>query len=61
MKILQSFKQVFVPEHDDLVSSISDIIPPEAKAILEPGRSLVGNSAILLSRVLGTKLSRKKK
>lgn len=52
--------EVFVPEPDDLVSSISDIIPPEAKAILEPGRSLVGNSAILLSRVLGTKLSRKK-
>lgn len=61
MQILQSFKQCLVPEPNDFLSSISDIIPPEAKVILEPGRSLVGNSAILLSRVLGTKLSKKKK
>lgn len=52
--------ECLVPEPNDLLSSISNIIPPEAKVILEPGRSLVGNSAILLSRVLGTKLSKKK-
>ncbi|XP_061165428.1 uncharacterized protein LOC133174333 [Saccostrea echinata] len=53
-------KEMVVPKPADLINSVSDILPSDTIAILEPGRSMVVNSAILLSRVLGTKLSRKK-
>jgi diaminopimelate decarboxylase len=52
---------VIVSSPADLVNIVKDILPSDITAILEPGRSLVGNSAILLSRVLGTKITKEKK
>ncbi|XP_062607668.1 uncharacterized protein LOC134269485 [Saccostrea cucullata] len=56
----QLHKEMLAPKPDDLVNSVCDILPPHTIAILEPGRSMVVNSAILLSRVLGTKISTQK-
>ncbi|XP_033733994.1 diaminopimelate decarboxylase 1, chloroplastic-like [Pecten maximus] len=43
------------PSPVDLVSSFSDFIADDMVVILEPGRSLVGNAAILVTSVLGCK------
>ncbi|XP_021371277.1 diaminopimelate decarboxylase 2, chloroplastic-like isoform X2 [Mizuhopecten yessoensis] len=45
------------PSPADLVASFSDMIDDDMVVILEPGRSLVGNAAILVSSVLGCKTS----
>ncbi|XP_059159926.1 uncharacterized protein LOC131943720 isoform X1 [Physella acuta] len=47
---------------DELIQSISDLLAGrEIKLILEPGRSLVANSCVVLARVLGCKQNTHKK
>ena len=46
----------------DLMDSIRDIIMPlNLKLIVEPGRSLVGNTCILVNKVIGVKQNGAKK
>lgn len=45
-----------MPTAKDLVDVISELVPPSNMTlILEPGRSLIGNTAVLVTKVLGTK------
>ena len=48
---------VHQPSPMDLVDAIDDLIDDDMTVILEPGRSLVGNTALLVTTVLGTKRS----
>ena len=51
-----------MPHAQDLVNAISELWPStEMTLILEPGRSLIGNAAVLVTKVLGTKTSGEKK
>jgi diaminopimelate decarboxylase len=43
------------PKPADFVASIRDMIPSETTLILEPGRSIVGDAGLLVSRVIGVK------
>lgn len=47
----------FVPTPDDLIRKIKNYIQDDIHLIIEPGRSLVGNAAVLLCSVLGCKQS----
>jgi diaminopimelate decarboxylase len=38
-----------------IVEAIHQELAPEVSLILEPGRSLIGDAAVLLTRVLGVK------
>ena len=44
-----------LPTPVDLVDSIRELLPPELILIIEPGRSIVGNTGILVNRVTGVK------
>ena len=45
-----------IPSPMDLMDSIRDIIMPlNLKLIVEPGRSLVGNTCVLVNKVIGVK------
>jgi diaminopimelate decarboxylase len=43
------------PTPKDLIAAIKSSLPPNAILILEPGRSLVGNTGVLVCRVIGAK------
>lgn len=47
--------QTGFPTPYDLVASIREKIPADATLIIEPGRSIIGNTGILVCRVLGVK------
>lgn len=44
-----------IPTPADLIDSIRDILPPAVTLIIEPGRSLIGNTAVFVNRVTGVK------
>ena len=44
-----------IPTPSDLIDSIRDLLPEDITLIIEPGRSLVGNTAIFVNRVTGVK------
>ena len=51
-----------IPTPLDLINSIKDsIMPLNLKLIIEPGRSLVGNTCVLVNKVIGVKTNRDKK
>ncbi|MCJ7813711.1 diaminopimelate decarboxylase, partial [bacterium] len=49
-----------VPSQFDLINSIRDLITDDIFLIIEPGRSIVGNAGILVTKVIGVKTSEKK-
>ena len=44
-----------IPTPSDLIDSIRDLLPKEITLIIEPGRSLVGNTSVFVNRVTGVK------
>ena len=44
-----------IPSPADLISSIRDLLEPDVGLIIEPGRSIIGNTAVFVNRVLGVK------
>ncbi|RQV96049.1 diaminopimelate decarboxylase, partial [bacterium] len=44
-----------VPTQSDLIDSIRELIPDDLVLIIEPGRSIMGNAGILVTRVIGVK------
>lgn len=44
-----------IPTPSDLINSIRDLLPKEITLIIEPGRSLVGNTSVFVNRVTGVK------
>ena len=44
-----------IPTPSDLIDSIRDLLPKDITLIIEPGRSLVGNTSIFVNRVIGVK------
>ncbi|XP_046458994.1 diaminopimelate decarboxylase-like [Daphnia pulex] len=41
----------------ELIQAIASLLPPDVEVIIEPGRSLVANTGILVTKVLGNKKS----
>lgn len=41
----------------DLIQAIASLLPPDVEVIIEPGRSIVGNTGILVTEILGIKKS----
>ncbi|CAG7725677.1 unnamed protein product [Allacma fusca] len=60
VKLLDIGGGIGINYHGTLPEPMSRILPKTLKVLLEPGRSLVGNSAVLVTKVLGTKRSRNK-
>ena len=44
-----------IPTPSDLIDSIRDLLPEDITLIIEPGRSLVGNTSVFVNRVIGVK------
>jgi len=44
-----------IPTPADLISSIRDVLPTQVALIMEPGRSIIGNAAVFVNRVIGVK------
>ena len=44
-----------IPTPADLVDSIRDLLTDDVALIIEPGRSIIGNTAVLVNRVVGVK------
>ena len=44
-----------IPTPSDLINSIRDLLSEDITLIIEPGRSLVGNTAVFVNRVTGVK------
>ena len=44
-----------LPTPSDLIDSIRDLLTDDIVLIIEPGRSIVGNTAVLVNRVIGAK------
>ena len=44
-----------IPTPSDLIDSIRDLLPEDLTLIIEPGRSLVGNTSVFVNRVIGVK------
>jgi len=44
-----------IPTPTDLIDSIRDLLPENITLIIEPGRSITGNTAVFVNRVLGVK------
>ena len=44
-----------IPTPSDLIDSIRDLLPKDLTLIIEPGRSLVGNTSVFVNRVIGVK------
>ncbi|MCZ6679088.1 MAG: diaminopimelate decarboxylase [Candidatus Poribacteria bacterium] len=44
-----------LPTPADLIDSIRDLLTDEVVLIMEPGRSIIGNSAVFVNRVIGEK------
>ena len=44
-----------IPTPADLISSIRDLLTSDVALIIEPGRSIIGNTAVFVNRVVGVK------
>lgn len=44
-----------LPSREELIRSIKDQLPKDVKLIIEPGRSIIGDAGILVSKVIGVK------
>ena len=44
-----------IPTPADLIDSIRDVLTSDVALIIEPGRSIIGNTAVLVNRVVGVK------
>ena len=44
-----------IPTPSDLINSVRDLLPKDITLIIEPGRSLVGNTSVFVNRVTGVK------
>ena len=44
-----------IPTPSNLIDSIRDLLPEDITLIIEPGRSLIGNTSIFVNRVTGVK------
>ncbi len=44
-----------IPTPADLICSIRDVLSPDVALIMEPGRSIIGNTAVFVNRVIGVK------
>ena len=44
-----------IPTPADLINSIRDLLPGDVALIIEPGRSIIGNTAVFVNRVVGVK------
>ena len=44
-----------IPTPSDLINSIRDVLSSDVALIIEPGRSIIGNTAVLVNRVVGVK------
>ncbi len=44
-----------IPTPSHLIDSIRDVLSNDIRLIIEPGRSIIGNSAVLVNRVTGVK------
>ncbi len=44
-----------IPTPSNLIDSIRDLLPENITLIIEPGRSLVGNTSVFVNRVIGVK------
>ena len=44
-----------IPTPADLIDSIRDLLTGDVALIIEPGRSIIGNTAVLVNRVVGVK------
>ncbi len=44
-----------IPTPSALINSIRDLLPEDITLIIEPGRSLIGNTAVFVNRVTGVK------
>ncbi len=44
-----------IPTPEELIHSIRGLLPEEIKLIIEPGRSIIGNTAVFVNRVTGVK------
>ena len=44
-----------IPTPSDLINSIRDVLTSDVALIIEPGRSIIGNTAVLVNRVVGVK------
>ncbi len=49
-----------VPSQSDLINSIRGFITDDLVLIIEPGRSIIGNAGILVTKVIGVKTSENK-
>ncbi len=45
----------YIPTPSHLIDSIGDVLPDDVELIIEPGRSIIGNAAVLVNRVTGVK------
>ena len=44
-----------IPTPADLINSIRDLLKSDVALIIEPGRSIIGNTAVFVNRVIGVK------
>ena len=45
----------YIPTPSHLIDSIGDVLTDDVDLIIEPGRSIIGNAAVLVNRVTGVK------